>query len=73
VTKRGVNLVHMAFLDQSERFELEPSAEARAFAELAVAKGVDPNQKVGDGSTLKEIAEKNGAIDFAQYLAGLKP
>lgn len=73
VTKRGVNLVHMAFLDQADRFELEPSAEARAFAELAVARGVDPNQKLGDGNTLKQLAEQNGAIDFAQYLAGLKP
>jgi hypothetical protein len=72
VTKRGFNLVHMAFLDSGDRIELEPSAEARAFAELAVKKGVDPNQKIGD-DTLKELAEKNGAIDFAQYLAGLAP
>ncbi len=73
VNKQGFNLVHIAFLDTYDRFELEPSAETRAFVELLVKKGVDPHQKIGDGDSLKQIAEKNGAIDLAQYLAGLKP
>jgi antitoxin component YwqK of YwqJK toxin-antitoxin module len=73
-TKEGYNLVHLAFISPDmSQFMLDLSEPVKSFVELAVKKGVDPSAPVGDqGGTLKEIAEKSGAIELAQYLAGLK-
>ena len=72
-TKEGYNLVHLAFVvPGSNQLELDLTDERRAFIERAVAKGVDPRQKLGGGSSLVEIAQQNGANELAEYLTQLK-
>ncbi len=72
-TKDGYNLVHLAFITPDmTQFRLDLSEPVKSFVDLAVKKGVDPAARIGDQGTLKEIAEKSGAIELAQYLAGLK-
>lgn len=71
--KLGYNLVHLVFLNQNlQQFNLRLDDQAKAFIELAVHKGVDPAAPLGEMGTLKDIAERAGAIDLARFLAGLK-
>jgi antitoxin component YwqK of YwqJK toxin-antitoxin module len=71
-TKDGMNLVHLAFLaPNQQQFMLKSTPESEAFIKLAVSKGVDPNAKVGEMGSMKDIAEQAGAIDVAKFLASL--
>ena len=63
-TEAGTLLVssHMPGYEETSN----PVANQHAFIEFAVDKGVDPVQPVSeDGTTLVQLAEKNGAIDLA--------
>jgi hypothetical protein len=72
VDPRGLNLIHLTFfVELTNSFQLGLSDPVRGFVELAVSKGVDANQPIGDMGTLKDVAEQSGAIDLAQYLAAL--
>jgi len=71
--KEGLNLVARAFYQPATRqFSLDLPDDRRAFVELAVSKGVDPMQPINGDVTLVQLAEQNGAIEFAQYLRNLK-
>jgi antitoxin component YwqK of YwqJK toxin-antitoxin module len=73
-TADGLNLVHMAFLTPNmQQFNLKMTPDVVAFVKLAVAKGVDPNAKVGENGSMKDIAEQAGAIDVAKFFASLQP
>lgn len=71
----GENLIHLAFQDRYNRnsYQLGADEVMRSFVNKAVARGVDPQQPIGAGETLKTLAERNGAIDFARFLASLSP
>jgi ankyrin repeat protein len=71
----GENLIHLAFQDRYNRnsYQLGADEVMRSFVHKAVARGVDPQQPIGAGETLKILAERNGAIDFARFLASLSP
>ena len=71
--KQGFNLIHHAFLvpGMNNQFSLELTDDIRTFVELAASKGVDPRAPIGDGQSLVDLAEQNGAIDLAQYLKQL--
>ncbi len=72
-TREGNNLVHLAFVvPGSSQVALELTDGRRAYVERAVAKGVDPRQKLGGDATLVEIAQRNGATELAEYLTQLK-
>ncbi len=71
-TKLGYNLIHLVFLDLNmQQFDLRMKDDAKAFIELAVSKGVDPGAKVGDAGSMKEIAQRSGAIELAKFFSGL--
>lgn len=72
-TKEGYNLIHLAFvIPGAYQIDLELTDERKVFVEAAVKKGVDPGAKLANGDTLQQVAEKNGAIDTAKYLASLE-
>ncbi len=72
ISKDGYNLIQLVFVIPGVyQVDLELSDERKAFIEAAVKKGVDPKAKLANGDTLAQVAEKNGAIDTAKYLAGL--
>ena len=74
VTKDGYNLVHLTFLDPTmSQFNLNITPDVQTFVQAAVNKGVDAQQPIGEMGTLKQIAEKNGAIDMARFFSGLQP
>jgi hypothetical protein len=70
-SRQGYNLIHQVFVVPGlSQVDLDLTDDKKAFIEAAVKKGVDPKAKLGD-DTLAQIAEKNGAIDVAKYLAAL--
>jgi antitoxin component YwqK of YwqJK toxin-antitoxin module len=72
-TKEGYNLVHLAFVvPGTSQVDLALTAERRTYVERAVAKGVDPRQKLGGDASLEEIAQRNGATELAEFLIQLK-
>ncbi len=72
-TKEGYDLVQLAFVvPGTSQIDLELTDGRRAYLERAVAKGVDPHQKLPGDATLVEIAQRNGATELAEYLTRLK-
>jgi antitoxin component YwqK of YwqJK toxin-antitoxin module len=72
--RNGLNVIHHAFIVAGlNQVNLDLPDDRRAFVELAVSKGVDPAEPLGDAGSLVAIAEQNGAIELAQYLRQLKP
>jgi len=72
-TREGYNLVHLAFVvPGTTQIDLELTDQRRAYVERAVAKGVDPGQKLGNDAPLAEIAQRNGAPELAAFLTQLK-
>lgn len=68
----GFNLIHLVFLNSSmNQFELRLDEEREAFIRAAVARGVNPLAPVDGMGTLKDIAERNGAIELARLLTAL--
>ena len=72
-SKDGFNLIQLAFLTPDmQQFDLRLTPETEAFVRLAVSKGVDPNAKAGENGSMKDIAERAGAIDLAKFFSSLK-
>jgi ankyrin repeat protein len=72
-TSEGHNLIHLAFVvPGTSQIDLELTDGRRAYVERAVAKGVDPRQKLGGDAPLAEIAQRNGATELAEYLTQMK-
>lgn len=72
--KQGRNVIHHAFLVPGlNQYQLDLTDERKAFVKLAVSKGTDPAQTVGDNISLVELSKRNGAVEFAQFLTELKP
>lgn len=70
--KLGYNLIHFVFLDRNlGQFDLRMKDDARAFIEFAVAKGVDPSASLEGVGTLKEVAQRAGAIELSKFLTEL--
>ena len=72
-TASGFNLIHLVFLmpQNMQQFDLTLRPDAATFIKAAASKGVDPNAKVGEMGSMKEIAQQNGAIELAQFLTSL--
>jgi antitoxin component YwqK of YwqJK toxin-antitoxin module/ankyrin repeat protein len=69
----GLNLIHLVFFNELARnFQLGLNDQIKQFVELAVQKGVNPNEPIEGMGTLKQISEQAGAIDLARYLAGFE-
>jgi antitoxin component YwqK of YwqJK toxin-antitoxin module len=72
-TKEGHNLIHLAFVvSGTSQIDLELTDGRRVYVERAVARGVDPRQRLGGDASLAEIAQRNGATELAEFLTQLK-
>jgi ankyrin repeat protein len=72
-SKLGYNVIHLVFLDQNlQQFNMRLDDAARAFIELAASKGVDPAAPLGELGTLKDVAQRAGAIELAKFFGGLQ-